>query len=161
MIGLEDRLLLTRCFTILWVKLIYMFMYPTLCARRSMPTDIQVRSQNLCHFDPGMGLKLGVVGFPAIKINIIRQVRITVMYCSLGVKINKLETPECPQFELHGWWGHYTGGGGGGGYTRSGIFLVYLWACHIICIIHQCGNLLLLWGLHYEHTFFPTRSGCI
>ena len=48
-----------------------------------MTTDIQ-GSQNLPHLDPGMGLKLGVLGFfPIIKIIVVRQMRsLTCMYCN-------------------------------------------------------------------------------
>ena len=42
----------------------------------NMPdTDIHQRYQTLHHLDPGMGLSLGVLGFPVIKIMVVRQVR--------------------------------------------------------------------------------------
>ena len=89
------------------------------------------------------GSNWGILVFPAIKITMIRQVR---MYCSLSVKINTRkmphsmrwswtyivcicfhicgrQKPEYPQFEPHGWQPHYTGW-----YTRSGISFVYLWS---------------------------------
>ena len=37
-------------------------------------TDIHQRYQTLCHLDPGMGLNLGVFGFPVIKIIVVCQV---------------------------------------------------------------------------------------
>ena len=52
-------------------------------------TDIDWRSQNLRHLYPCMGFQLGYWGFPAIKIIVIRQVR---MYCCLTVKINMRES---------------------------------------------------------------------
>ena len=84
----------------------------------------------------------GYLGFPAIKIIVICQVRI---YCSLRVKINTCEMPhrvrrswmhfvcicfhvrdrqkpEYPQLKLHGWRRHYTGR-----YRSSGISFLYLW----------------------------------
>ena len=42
------------------------------------------------YFYPGMGLQLGYLSFPTIKINVMRQVH---MYYDLSVKINMQETP--------------------------------------------------------------------
>ena len=53
-------------------------------------TDIQGRSQNLCHFLSRHGAQIGGIWFlTAVKITLIRQVS---MYCSLSVKINMCET---------------------------------------------------------------------
>ena len=50
----------------------------TLMNFRDTTTDIHGRSQNLRHFYPGMGFKLGVFGvFPVIKITVVRQVRMS------------------------------------------------------------------------------------
>ena len=41
-------------------------------------TDIHERSQNLRHLEPGMGLKMGVLGFfLEIKVTVVRQVRMS------------------------------------------------------------------------------------
>ena len=51
-------------------------------------TDIQGRSQNLCHFDPGMGLKLGYSGFSRNQNNPGSSgAYVTCIYCGLRVKI--------------------------------------------------------------------------
>ena len=59
-------------------------------------TDIQGRSQNLRHFYPNMGLKLGVFRvFPVIKITIVHQVRMSpasTIYCGLSMKTNRCKT---------------------------------------------------------------------
>ena len=83
-----------------------------------MPTDIQGRSQNLRHFYPGMGLKLGSSGFSRNQINrgstsalcllhLMRSVEdcghicfTYVFACMVGKK------PQNPQFEPHGWRRH-------------------------------------------------------
>ena len=85
----------------------------------------------------------GIRVFPVIKIAIVCQVRI---YCSLSVKINMREMPHCawrswkyfvcvcfhvcgrqkpkyPQFEPHGWQGHYIG------WFRGLVFLFYVCGC--------------------------------
>ena len=57
-------------------------------------TDIQGRSQNLRHFYPGMGLKLGVFGFPQTQNN--RGSSGTChlhLLWSVSVKINMRKTP--------------------------------------------------------------------
>ena len=53
------------------------------------PTDIQGRSQNLRHFNPGMGLKLGVFGFFLNQNN--RD--LSGAYCGLSVKVNTCKMP--------------------------------------------------------------------
>ena len=61
--------------------------------RRSLVgiTDIQGRSQNLCHFYSNIGAQIGGIWvLPAVKITVNQQV---LMYCGLSVKINKCETP--------------------------------------------------------------------
>ena len=51
-------------------------------------TDIQRRSQNLRHFYPGMGLKLGVVGFWRNQNSYDSLVAyVTCIYCGLSMKI--------------------------------------------------------------------------
>ena len=64
----------------------------------SFPTDIQGRSQNLRHFYPGMGLKLGVLGFSRNRGS--SGVFVICIYCGLSVKINMGKTPHSAQSAL-------------------------------------------------------------
>ena len=60
----------------------------------AITTDIQGRSQNLGHFYPGMGLKLGVFGFSHNQNSHGSfGAYVTCIYCGLSVKINLRKIP--------------------------------------------------------------------
>ena len=105
-------------------------------------TDIQGRSQNLRHFYPGMGLKLGVFGFSRNQNNhdlsgayVLRferenkhawnaawHAKIMDAFCLLVLFLRLWSAKtRIPQLEPHGWWCHCTGR-----YMSSRISLVYL-----------------------------------
>ena len=111
---------------------------------------IHGRYQNLCHFYPGKGLKLGVFGFSCNQNNRGSSgVYVICIYCGLSVKINTHKTPHGMQRS----WTHLycicfclwhvvsenpktpilSTMADTGRYRRSGMYCVYLW--HVLLTI--------------------------
>ena len=66
--------------------------------RWSCNTNIQGRSENLPHFCPGVGLKLGSLGFSRYQNNSgSSRAYVTCIYCGLSIKINMCKMPHGTQ----------------------------------------------------------------
>ena len=113
------------------------------CMHSLHVTYIQRRPQNLCHFYPGVGLKLGSLGFSCNQNNCGSSgAYVTCIYCSLIIKINThiniaQHTHIVDAFVLRVWSAKTKKNPiwvprlmkpllGAGQYARSGISLVYL-----------------------------------